>query len=209
MVLQQTIRVSERRIIMNRLNGVMGGILAAGFIGFLTFGPAAAGELVSSQQILDALTATPKAASFAAKLGQSRSMTYDDRGDYRVASAPSMPRIDLEVYFDFDSAEITPQAEGQLHELGTALSDAKLRGATISINGHTDAVGGDAFNKRLSERRAVTIKQYLVENFGLSVSNLKTVGYGRSHLKNPADPTAAENRRVEVVNLAPQTQASR
>jgi flagellar motor protein MotB len=60
----------------------------------------------------------------------------------------------------------------------------KLKGATISINGHTDGVGGDAFNKRLSERRA-----------------------GR--LKIKAGPAASENRRVEVVNLAPQARARR
>jgi outer membrane protein OmpA-like peptidoglycan-associated protein len=208
MVLQQTIRISERRLIMNRLNGVVGGILAAGFIGFLTLGPAAAGELILSQQIVDALTAAPKAASFAAKLGQTRSMTYDG-GEYKLASAPSMPHIDLEVYFDFDSAEITPKAVGQLRELGKALTNAKLQGASIAINGHTDAVGGDAFNRRLSERRAVMIKQYLVENFSLPDSALITAGYGKTRLKNPTDPLAAENRRVEVVNLAPQAQAQR
>jgi OOP family OmpA-OmpF porin len=63
--------------------------------------------------------------------------------------------------------EITPQAEPQLRELGAALSDPKLKGATISINGHTDGVGGDAFNKRLSERRAGMIKEYLMDNFQL------------------------------------------
>jgi outer membrane protein OmpA-like peptidoglycan-associated protein len=49
--------------------------------------------------------------------------------------------------------------------------DPKLKGATISINGHTDGVGGDAFNRRLSERRAGMIKEYLVDNFQLSASN--------------------------------------
>jgi len=189
-----------------RLNGTIGGFLTAVFT--LTVGHAAAGELASSQQILDALTAPPKTMSFAEKLGRSRSMTFDNR-DYNVASAESKPYIDLEVYFDFDSAEITPQAEGQLRELGKALSDAKLKGATVSINGHTDAVGGDAFNRRLSERRAITIKGYLVENFNLPGSSLRTVGYGKSRLKNMADPYAAENRRVEVVNLTPQIQAQR
>jgi outer membrane protein OmpA-like peptidoglycan-associated protein len=193
---------------MNRLNGVLGGILAAGFLGFLTIGSAAAGELVSSQQILDALTAPPKAMSLADRLRLTRSPTFDDR-DYAVASAQSMPHIDLEIYFDFDSAEITTAAEGQLRELGKALSDSKLRSATISINGHTDAKGGDAFNKRLSERRAASIKTYLVDNFSLNASNLRTVGYGKSRLKNSSDPFAAENRRVEVVNIVGQAQAQR
>jgi outer membrane protein OmpA-like peptidoglycan-associated protein len=193
---------------MNRLNGVMGGILVAGFFGFLTIGSAAAGELVSSQQILDALTAPVKPMSITDRLRLTRSPTFDDR-DYTLASAQSMPHIDLQVYFDFDSAEITLEAEGQLRELGKALADAKLKGAAISINGHTDAKGSDGFNKRLSERRATSIKTYLVDNFGLTASNLHTVGYGKSRLKNTSDPFAAENRRVEVVNMVGQAQAQR
>jgi outer membrane protein OmpA-like peptidoglycan-associated protein len=197
---------------MNRLNGVLGGILVAGFVavslGFLTIGTAAAGEAVSSQQILDALTVAPKPTSPVDRLRLTRSPTFDDR-DYAVASAQSMPHIDLEVHFDFDSAEITLEAEGQIRELGKALADPKLKGATISINGHTDGKGGDAFNKRLSERRAASIKTYLVDNFALSASNLRTVGYGKSRLKNAGDPFAAENRRVEVVNMVSQAQVQR
>jgi outer membrane protein OmpA-like peptidoglycan-associated protein len=193
---------------MNRVNGVLGGILAAGLLGFLSIGSAAAGDVVSSQQILDALTAGPKPTSITDRLRTTRSPTFDDR-DYKVAGAQSMPAIDLQVYFDFDSAEITLEAEGQLRELGKALSDAKLKGAAISINGHTDGKGSDAFNKRLSERRAASIKTYLVDNFGLTASNLRTVGYGKSRLKNTSDPFAAENRRVEVVNMVGQAQAQR
>ena len=192
---------------MKRLYG-RSGILAAGFIGFLAFGNAASAEQVSRQQIIDALTAQPKITGFADRLQHLRSMTFDDH-EYAVASAQSMPAIDLEVYFDFNSAAITTQAEPQLRELGAALSDARLKGATISINGHTDGVGGDAFNKRLSERRAVMIKGYLVDNFQLSPANLRTVGFGKSRPKNKIDPNAPENRRVEVVNLAPQAQARR
>jgi outer membrane protein OmpA-like peptidoglycan-associated protein len=61
----------------------------------------------------------------------------------------------------------------------------------------------------LSERRAAMIKQYLVDNFHLSAANLRTFGYGKTKLKNPSDVNAPENRRVEVVNLASQTQAAR
>jgi outer membrane protein OmpA-like peptidoglycan-associated protein len=189
---------------MNRLQG----ILAGGFIGFLTFGNTAFAELVSRQQIADALTAQPKVMSLADKLRLTRSPTFDNR-DYTLASAQPLPTIDLEVYFDYNSAEITSKAEPQLDELGAALADPKLRGATISINGHTDGVGGDAFNKKLSERRAVMIKGYLVDNFQLSPSHLRTVGYGKSRPKNKADLNAPENRRVEVVNLAPQAHAQR
>jgi outer membrane protein OmpA-like peptidoglycan-associated protein len=193
---------------MKRLHGAVSGVLAAGFIGFLTFGHPAFAEQVSRQQILDALTAPPKVASFSDRLRLTRSMTFDDH-DYVVASTQSKPAIDLEINFDFNSAAINRKAEPQLNELGAALSDPQLKGATISINGHTDGVGGDTFNKKLSERRAAMIKQYLVDNFRLSAANLRTVGYGKTRPKNRSDLNAPENRRVEVVNLAPQAQASR
>lgn len=194
---------------MNRLQGTISGILAAGFIGFLTFGNTACAGQVSREEILEALTAQPKAMSLADKLRLSRSPTFDNRGDYTLASASPLPTIDLEVYFDFNSAAITSVAEPQLDELGAALTDPRLKGATISIGGHTDAVGGDAFNKRLSERRAAMIKEYLVDNFHLQAANLHTVGYGKTRPKNRMDPNASENRRVEVVNLAPQATAAR
>jgi outer membrane protein OmpA-like peptidoglycan-associated protein len=193
---------------MNRLTGTMSGILAAGFIGFLTFGNAACAGQVSRQEILEALTAQPKVMSLADKLRLSRSPTFDNR-DYTLASAAPLPTIDLEVYFDFNSAAITSVAEPQLDELGAALTDPRLKGAIISIGGHTDGVGGDAFNKKLSERRAAMIKEYLVDNFQLPAANLRTIGYGKTRPKNKMDLNASENRRVEVVNLAPQATAQR
>jgi outer membrane protein OmpA-like peptidoglycan-associated protein len=104
---------------------------------------------------------------------------------------------------------ITPQAEPQLHELGAALSDPMLKGARISIGGHTDGVGGDAFNLKLSKHRAATIKWYLVNNFNLLPANLHAVGYGKQRPKNKEDVFAPENRRVEIVNDTARTQAQR
>jgi outer membrane protein OmpA-like peptidoglycan-associated protein len=193
---------------MNGFRGTMSGILAAGFVGLLSFGNTAFAQQISRQQILEALTAQPKVMSLADKLRLTRSPTFDNR-DYTLASAQPLPMIDLEVYFDYNSAEITSKAEPQLDELGAALVDPKLRGATIAINGHTDGVGGDAFNKKLSERRATMIKEYLVDNYQLSPSNLRTIGYGKSRPKNKMDPNAPENRRVEIVNETARAQAQR
>jgi outer membrane protein OmpA-like peptidoglycan-associated protein len=191
---------------MNRLLGRTSAFLAAGFIGFLAFGHTASAGQISREQILEALTAKPVVPGLADRLRFTRSLTVDN---YAVATAQPKPAIDLEVYFDFNSARLTSEAEPQLRELGAALADASLRGAAISIGGHTDGVGGDAFNKKLSERRAAMIRQYLMDNFSLSTTNLRTVGYGKSKPKNPSDMNAPENRRVEVVNLAPQAQAAR
>ncbi len=186
----------------------MSGILAAGFIGFLAFGNTAVAEQVSRQQILDALTAQPKVAGFADRLRLTRSLTLDDRDYDRrqpQVAAGDRPRSQFRLQLRGDHRRRNPSCD----ELGEALSDPQLRDATISINGHTDGVGGDAFNKKLSERRAAMIKRYLVDNFQLSPSHLRTVGYGKSRPKNKSDLNASENRRVEVVNLAPQAHAQR
>jgi outer membrane protein OmpA-like peptidoglycan-associated protein len=187
------------RITMKRLQGTIGG-LAAGIIGFLLFGYSASAQLVSREQIVEALTTQPASLRFTDKLRLTRSLTLAN-GDYAVASAQPKPTIDLhEIYFEFNSAAITADAKPQLRELGAALSDPRLKGSTISIGGHTDAVGSDAFNKVLSERRAAAVKWYLVDNFRLSPENLHTVGYGKQQPKNKADVFAPENRRVEIVN---------
>ena len=85
--------------------------------------------------------------------------------------------------------------------LGRALSSAELRGGTFVVAGHTDAVGSYASNQELSERRAESVKRYLVSNFQIPAATLVTVGYGKTKLKNNSDPNAAENRRVQIVNM--------
>ncbi len=94
----------------------------------------------------------------------------------------------------------------QLTSLGNALSSPELKNALVSINGHTDGKGNDVSNQKLSERRAESIKRYLLDHFALTPDNLVTVGYGKQKLKDAAHPLASENRRVEVVNLVTQAQ---
>src|SRR5262249_48335053 len=113
----------------------------------------------------------------------------------------------IEIYFDFDSAKIAGLAEPDVTNLGVALTDSKLKGALIMLSGHTDAKGTDEYNQKLSERRAEAGKRYLVEKFQLPAENLRTAGYGKAVLKNGTDPLAAENRRVQIVNLNSTTDA--
>jgi hypothetical protein len=64
----------------------------------------------------------------------------------------------------------------------------------------TDGAGSDSYNQSLSERRAEAVKVFLAQQFKLSRDQLLALGFGRSQLKNAADPLAAENRRVQIVN---------
>ncbi len=111
------------------------------------------------------------------------------------------PAIDLTVEFAFDSAELTEQARAQLDELGWALHDGQLRTGRFALYGHTDAVGSDAYNLDLSRRRAEAVGRYLVRQFRIDRQRLALEGFGERRLKNRDTPFAAENRRVEVVNL--------
>ena len=116
------------------------------------------------------------------------------------ARAGKLPTADLEVFFDYDKAEVTPTARQTLGPLGQALIDPKLVGYRFVLVGHTDAKGGDAYNQILSERRAAAVKEHLVRTFGIAPERLVTYGRGKSLLKNTADPFTAENRRVQVIN---------
>lgn len=114
--------------------------------------------------------------------------------------AKERPNIDLEVTFDYDSATIGPQAAPVLVALGKALSREEFKGVVFLVNGHTDAKGGAEYNQDLSERRAEAVRRFLAAKFGLASENLVPIGYGKTQLKNAADPYAGENRRVQIVN---------
>jgi outer membrane protein OmpA-like peptidoglycan-associated protein len=89
--------------------------------------------------------------------------------------------------------------------LGQALSNANLKGSTFVVAGHTDAIGGEAYNQDLSERRAETIKRYLTDKFGIAGTDLVAVGYGKTKPKDPSAPMDPVNRRVQVVNMDTKT----
>ncbi|QOZ22634.1 OmpA family protein [Bradyrhizobium sp. CCBAU 51753] len=111
------------------------------------------------------------------------------------------PKIDLEINFDYNSADISAKSLPSVQALGRALTNPDLQGSTFVVAGHTDAAGGEEYNQGLSERRADAIKRYLVDKYGINGTDLVTVGYGKSKLKDPAQPLAEVNRRVQVVNM--------
>jgi len=129
-----------------------------------------------------------------------RSLSLGER-EQIAEIASTKPNIDLEINFDYNSAEISKTSLPAAQELGKALANSSLRGSTFVVAGHTDGIGSDAFNQDLSERRADTIKNYLVQKFGINGSDLVTVGYGKTKLKDAQDPNDPINRRVQVVNM--------
>jgi outer membrane protein OmpA-like peptidoglycan-associated protein len=135
---------------------------------------------------------------------KTRSLSADEREEIATI-AVDKPKIDLEITFDYNSADINAKSMSSAQALGKALSDPSLKGSTFVVAGHTDATGGESYNQGLSERRADAIKRYLVDKFGIAGTDLVTVGYGKSKPKDPAAPMDPGNRRVQVVNMATKT----
>ena len=135
---------------------------------------------------------------------KTRSLSLGERQEIAELAA-SKPKIDLEIQFDYNSADISKNSVSAVQELGKALSDSSLKGSTFVVAGHTDAIGGEAYNQDLSERRADTIKRYLTEKYGVTGSDLVTVGYGKTKPKDANAPMDPANRRVQVVNMDTKT----
>ena len=137
-----------------------------------------------------------------------RSLSVAEREEIATI-AKDKPNIDLEITFDYNSADVSAKSLPSVQSLGKALTNADLKGSTFIVAGHTDAAGGDSYNQDLSERRADSIKRYLMDKYSIAAADLVTVGYGKSKLKDPNQPMAEVNRRVQVVNMENKTTASK
>ncbi len=115
-------------------------------------------------------------------------------------------RLSADVLFDFDSADLRPEAEVVLRVLAQRLLEDFATGA-VRIEGHTDAVGSDSYNQDLSSRRAESVKQWFVEFGGVDAGRITTSGRGEAepvvptqHDDGTDDPIGRQqNRRVEIV----------
>jgi OmpA-OmpF porin, OOP family len=106
--------------------------------------------------------------------------------------------ISLDIRFELNSAKLTLEAEPQLEALWNALTLAQLRGKQVEIAGHTDSIGSAAYNLRLSEQRAASVRDFLLAKGTLQPERLDAVGMGEIQ---PISGISAEdpmNRRVEV-----------
>ena len=172
---------------------------------------------VLTRSLSGAPAADPAAAATAAAEGRfvqtirnraTRSLSNSEREEIATI-VKDKPKIDLEINFDYNSADISAKSLPDVQALGKALTNPDLKGSTFVLAGHTDAAGGETYNQDLSERRADAIKRYLVDKYGIASTDLVTVGYGKSKLKDPSNPMADVNRRVQVANMENKTTASK
>jgi outer membrane protein OmpA-like peptidoglycan-associated protein len=126
--------------------------------------------------------------------------------DLQVKETDTELRIELaaDVLFDFDEARLRPKAEETLTQAATLVRERAA--GTVRVEGHTDSKGDNAYNQRLSERRAQSVRQWFLDN-GLGSAQFLARGYGESRPVAPNtkpngddDPEGRQkNRRVEIV----------
>ena len=113
-----------------------------------------------------------------------------------TAASTEEPEFSMLINFRFDSTDILPESESLLQSLGEMLGMSSVDERSIVIEGHTDAVGDEVYNQKLSENRAKAIRQYLVNNYGIAPKRLLAVGKGERQLLASNDPAASVNRRA-------------
>ncbi|KWU48696.1 OmpA family protein [Pseudomonas palleroniana] len=113
------------------------------------------------------------------------------------APVAQVVRVELDVKFDFDKAVVKPNSYADVKNLADFMK--QYPNTTTVVEGHTDSVGPDAYNQKLSQRRADAVKQVLVKD-GIAPNRVSSVGYGKSRpvADNATEAGRAINRRVEA-----------
>ena len=126
-------------------------------------------------------------------------LALDECGDKAPAKAPAVEKISLkaDAHFDFDKSDLKAGDKKELDAAAAKLKAMKIE--SITVTGHTDNVGTDTYNQKLSERRAESVKKYLVGK-GLSAGQIQTQGKGESQpvADNKTADGRAKNRRVDI-----------
>jgi outer membrane protein OmpA-like peptidoglycan-associated protein len=107
--------------------------------------------------------------------------------------------LPADVLFDFDKADIRPDAASALAKVATIIR--AYPSGTVTLEGHTDAKGDDAYNQRLSDQRAGSVGRWLTERERIDAAKLTARGWGERKpvASNDTEQGRQKNRRVEVV----------
>jgi len=116
-----------------------------------------------------------------------------------AAEAIEKGRTTLDVKFDFDKSVIKKGYYGDIDNLVSVMKEYPE--TNVALEGHTCSIGSDAYNKRLSQRRADAVKSYMVEKGGIDANRLNAIGYGeeRPIASNDTEEGRMQNRRTEAV----------
>ncbi|HBX57937.1 OmpA family protein [Pseudomonas sp. UBA2684] len=115
-----------------------------------------------------------------------------------VEEPAQVVRVELDVKFDFDKAQVKEESYGDIKNLADFMKQYPQ--TTTTVEGHTDSVGSDAYNQGLSEKRANAVRDVLVNQYGVEGERVNAAGYGEAQpvADNATDSGRAVNRRVEA-----------
>lgn len=114
----------------------------------------------------------------------------------------SFPRVNLKIRFYKDSVDIVSEDKYIIGIIANAISTPPLEGSLILIAGHTDSLGSDSYNLKLSQSRSEAIMNMLHQNYGVPKQHLIAVGFGESLPLSDTAPEDPRNRRVELFNIS-------
>jgi OmpA-OmpF porin, OOP family len=114
-----------------------------------------------------------------------------------AAPAPEKVTLQADALFDFDKASIRADAQGRLDDVVARAKGVSVE--TVAVVGHTDSIGSDAYNMKLSQRRAASVKDYLVKH-GVPADRVRTEGKGEGSpiADNKTREGRQKNRRAEI-----------
>jgi OOP family OmpA-OmpF porin len=115
-----------------------------------------------------------------------------------VEEPAEVVRVELDVKFDFDKAQVKEESYGDIKSLADFMTQYPQTNTTVE--GHTDSVGPDAYNQSLSEKRADAVRDVLVNQYGVEGQRVNSAGYGETRpvADNATESGRAINRRVEA-----------
>jgi outer membrane protein OmpA-like peptidoglycan-associated protein len=119
-----------------------------------------------------------------------------------VEKEGTVPTLQVQqINFLYKSSELTTDGQLNLDHFAAVINEEEFKHARFKLTGHTDSIGGEAYNQRLSEQRAESAKVYLVNRHHISEDRLLTEGKGFSEPLQLNDTENAINRRVQITNL--------
>ncbi|MBX2880014.1 MAG: OmpA family protein [Granulosicoccus sp.] len=126
---------------------------------------------------------------------RTRSISFRNPEEQRLGQRS----VGMPVLFRYGETKIVEESKPFLDTIGEMMASAQYENEKLIVEGHTDAVGSDEFNQKLSDMRALAIRDYLVAKFSIDPFRLFPVGRGESLLYQPDKPNDATNRRVEFL----------
>lgn len=156
--------------------------------------PVLKGNQVTESALVDALAIEPPEAASGAMRG------------FRPSGKPGAPPVkagpgkaSLLITFATNAVDLSADAQRQLDVMARALQTDTLAGFSFRVEGHADARGEAEANQRLSQQRAQSVVDYLVNKHGILSDRLNAIGRGSSEPLNKTQTDAPENRRVTFV----------